>query len=165
MTVPTLLKEPEEVLTPMAPVPVTVTVLDDVVFSIVAEEVLSPTASLPETVTEPEFEILPELVLIPMLSSPVTVTVPVFAIVDTNSNPDNVDYVIPANDDANKSVEVILEACCAAIAEGLEERKAEKVDAEAAGEGEGKNRKRSAKARVEKTEEAEESVEASTEEA
>ena len=89
--------------------------------------------------------------------------IPVFAIVDTNSNPDNIDFVIPANDDANKSVEVILEACCAAIAEGLEERKAEKVDAEAAGEGEApKARKRTAKARVEK---AEESVEAPTEEA
>lgn len=82
--------------------------------------------------------------------------IPVFAIVDTNSNPDNIDFVIPANDDANKSVEVILEACCAAIAEGLEERKAEKVDVEAAGEAENKPRKRTAKARVEKSEEAEE---------
>ena len=84
--------------------------------------------------------------------------IPVFAIVDTNSNPNNVDFVIPANDDANKSVEVILDACCAAIAEGLEERKAEKVDVEAAGEGEnkdGKSRKRTAKARVEKAEDAE----------
>ena len=51
--------------------------------------------------------------------------IPVFAIVDTNSNPNDVDFVIPANDDATKSVEVILEACCAAIAEGLEERKVE----------------------------------------
>ena len=58
--------------------------------------------------------------------------IPVFAIVDTNSNPDNVDFVIPANDDASKSIEVILEACCAAIAEGLEERKVEKADSEAA---------------------------------
>ena len=54
--------------------------------------------------------------------------IPVFGIVDTNSNPDNVDFVIPANDDASKSVEVILDACCQAIQEGLEERKAEKVD-------------------------------------
>ena len=60
--------------------------------------------------------------------------IPVFAIVDTNSDPSNVDFVIPANDDATKSVEVILDACCAAMAEGLEERKAEKVDMEAAGE-------------------------------
>ena len=58
----------------------------------------------------------------------------VFAIVDTNSDPSNIDFVIPANDDATKSVEVILDACCAAMAEGLEERKAEKVDMEAAGE-------------------------------
>lgn len=90
--------------------------------------------------------------------------IPVFAIVDTNSNPDNIDFVIPANDDANKSVEVILEACCAAIAEGLEERKAEKVDTEAAGETEAKPRRRSAKARVEKAEEAVENAEEATEE-
>ena len=55
--------------------------------------------------------------------------IPVFAIVDTNSNPENVDFVIPANDDASKSIEVILNAVCAAMAEGLEERKIEKVDA------------------------------------
>ena len=60
--------------------------------------------------------------------------IPVFAIVDTNSDPNNVDFVIPANDDASKSVEVILAACCDAIAEGLEERKVEKLDMEAAGE-------------------------------
>ena len=62
--------------------------------------------------------------------------IPVFAIVDTNSNPDNIDFVIPANDDASKSIEVILDACCGAVAEGLEERKAERVDVEAAGEAE-----------------------------
>jgi small subunit ribosomal protein S2 len=56
----------------------------------------------------------------------------VFGIVDTNSDPKNIDYVIPANDDAKDSVEVILNACCAAIAEGLEERKAEKADEKAA---------------------------------
>ena len=60
--------------------------------------------------------------------------IPVFGIVDTNSNPNDVDFVIPANDDATKSVEVILDACIAAMAEGIEERKAEKVDVEAAGE-------------------------------
>jgi small subunit ribosomal protein S2 len=58
--------------------------------------------------------------------------IPVFAIVDTNSDPKNVDFIIPANDDAKDSVEVILNACCAAIAEGLEERKAEKADEKAA---------------------------------
>ena len=60
--------------------------------------------------------------------------IPVFAIVDTNSNPNDADFVIPANDDAKDSVEVILSACCAAIAEGLEERKVEKADEKAAKE-------------------------------
>jgi len=58
--------------------------------------------------------------------------IPVFGIVDTNSNPNNIDFVIPANDDATDSVDVILTACCAAIAEGLEERKVEKADENAA---------------------------------
>lgn len=60
--------------------------------------------------------------------------IPVFGIVDTNSDPKNIDYVIPANDDAKDSVEVILNAVCGAIAEGLEERKAEKADEKAAAE-------------------------------
>lgn len=82
--------------------------------------------------------------------------IPVFAIVDTNSNPDNIDFMIPANDDASKSVEVILDACCAAISEGLEERKIEKVDAEAAGEAEQpqpKKGRRGGKAREEAAQE------------
>ena len=54
--------------------------------------------------------------------------IPVFGIVDTNSNPDNIDFVIPANDDASSSVEAILNAVCGAINEGLEERKAEKAE-------------------------------------
>ena len=58
--------------------------------------------------------------------------IPVFGIVDTNSNPNNIDFVIPANDDATKSIEVILSAVCTAIQEGLEERKVEKADEEAA---------------------------------
>ncbi len=60
--------------------------------------------------------------------------IPVFAIVDTNSDPKNINYVIPANDDAKDSVEVIMTAVCGAIAEGLEERKAEKADEKAAAE-------------------------------
>ena len=60
--------------------------------------------------------------------------IPVFAIVDTNSDPRHVDYIIPANDDAKDSIEVILSAVCGAIAEGLEERKAEKADEKAAAE-------------------------------
>ena len=58
----------------------------------------------------------------------------VFAIVDTNSDPKNIDFIIPANDDAKDSIDVILTACCTAIAEGLEERKAEKADEKAAAE-------------------------------
>lgn len=54
--------------------------------------------------------------------------IPVFAIVDTNSDPRNIDFVIPANDDASKSIEVILDVLCNAMAEGIEERKIEKLD-------------------------------------
>ncbi len=57
--------------------------------------------------------------------------IPVFAIVDTNSNPNNIDYVIPANDDASKSIEMILKAVTDAIQEGLQERKNDKMEAEA----------------------------------
>ena len=80
--------------------------------------------------------------------------IPVFGIVDTNSDPTNIDFVIPANDDATKSVEVILDACCAAMIEGLEERKAEKIDMEAAGEAPAnKGKKKSVKARLDKSDE------------
>ena len=71
--------------------------------------------------------------------------IPVFAMVDTNSDPSNVDFVIPANDDATKSIEVILGAVCGAIAVGLEESKAEKVDVEAA-EGEAPKKERKTRA-------------------
>ena len=93
--------------------------------------------------------------------------IPVFGIVDTNSNPDNIDFVIPANDDASKSVEVILEACCAASAEGLEERKVEKADSEAAAQQDDqpvKKSRRSGKAREEEVAEAAEEVETTEEE-
>ena len=92
--------------------------------------------------------------------------IPVFAIVDTNSNPNDIDFVIPANDDATKSVEVILDACCSAIAEGLEERKVEKVDAaEATENNEEENadkkpaRRRTTRARAAKAEETSEAAE------
>ena len=81
--------------------------------------------------------------------------IPVFGIVDTNSDPNNIDFVIPANDDAKDSVEVILNACCAAMAEGIEERKAEKADEKAADaqaevdEEEAKPRRQARKARKE----------------
>ena len=58
--------------------------------------------------------------------------IPVFGIVDTNADPNKVDFAIPANDDAKDSVDVILAACCEAINEGLQERKVEKADEKAA---------------------------------
>ena len=52
--------------------------------------------------------------------------IPVFAMVDTCCDPTHIDYVIPANDDASKSIEVILDTVTSAIQEGLAERKVEK---------------------------------------
>ena len=60
-------------------------------------------------------------------------SIPVFAMVDTCCDPTDIDYVIPANDDATKSIAVIIDAMTQAIAEGLTERKLEKdKEAEAA---------------------------------
>ncbi|GAB3836472.1 MULTISPECIES: 30S ribosomal protein S2 [Hymenobacter] len=56
--------------------------------------------------------------------------IPVFAIVDTNSNPELVDFPIPANDDASKSISLIINAVGKAIEEGLSERKVDKEDAD-----------------------------------
>lgn len=53
--------------------------------------------------------------------------VPTFAMVDTNSNPKLVDFPIPANDDATKSITLVIDAICEAIREGLEERKSMKA--------------------------------------
>jgi small subunit ribosomal protein S2 len=52
--------------------------------------------------------------------------IPVFAMVDTNSDPSDIDFVIPANDDASKSISLIVGILCQAIEEGLGERKLEK---------------------------------------
>jgi small subunit ribosomal protein S2 len=52
--------------------------------------------------------------------------IPTFAMVDTNADPNEVDYAIPANDDASTSISLITEIVCKAIAEGLEDRKIEK---------------------------------------
>ncbi|WP_297072390.1 30S ribosomal protein S2 [uncultured Duncaniella sp.] len=82
--------------------------------------------------------------------------IPVFAIVDTNSDPSNVDFVIPANDDASKSIELILNTVCSAISEGLEERKVEKADEKAAGENADAPRRE--RRRVNRKDEAEEEV-------
>ena len=54
--------------------------------------------------------------------------IPTFAIVDTNSNPKMVDFPIPANDDATKSIALILDVICQAIQDGLEDRKNLKND-------------------------------------
>ena len=56
--------------------------------------------------------------------------IPVFAIVDSNSDPRKVDFVIPANDDATKSIDLITRALAEAVAEGLNERQAEKATAD-----------------------------------
>lgn len=77
--------------------------------------------------------------------------IPVFAMVDTNSNPNDIDFVIPANDDAAKSIEVILSSLCDAIKEGLEERKIEKADSNAAeAQEEGPRRERKARSTAKK---------------
>ncbi|MDR2773607.1 MAG: 30S ribosomal protein S2 [Tannerella sp.] len=54
--------------------------------------------------------------------------IPVFGMVDTNSDPSTVDFAIPANDDATKSVELILGTLCKAIHEGIQEGKAERTN-------------------------------------
>jgi small subunit ribosomal protein S2 len=81
--------------------------------------------------------------------------IPVFAMVDTNSNPKFVDFPIPSNDDATKSITVILDEICSAVKEGLEERKNAKNEMDK----EGKKEKKEVKAE-ESTEEVSEKVEA-----
>ena len=76
--------------------------------------------------------------------------IPVFGMVDTNSNPRGIDYVIPANDDATKSIAAVVTAMCDAIAEGMDERKVEKAD-EAAAEASNKDGKKAVEAAAEET--------------
>jgi small subunit ribosomal protein S2 len=64
--------------------------------------------------------------------------IPIFALVDTNSNPNEVDFPIPANDDAFKSVSLLVKAFGEAIEEGLSERKRDKEDAKLTEEEEAK---------------------------
>jgi small subunit ribosomal protein S2 len=52
--------------------------------------------------------------------------IPVFAMVDTNSDPSDIEFPIPANDDASKSISLIVDVLCQAIDEGLNDRKLEK---------------------------------------
>jgi small subunit ribosomal protein S2 len=63
--------------------------------------------------------------------------IPVFAMVDTNSDPTEIDFVIPANDDATKSIELILGVISEAMNEGLQESKAAAKESEAAASDEG----------------------------
>lgn len=56
----------------------------------------------------------------------IRLSIPVFAMVDTNSDPNIVDFPIPANDDASKSISLIINVLCDAITEGLNERKMER---------------------------------------
>ena len=57
------------------------------------------------------------------LSEAKNLNIPIFAMVDTNSNPDGIDFVIPSNDDATKSIDLVVSTLCEAIKEGLGERK------------------------------------------
>ena len=60
--------------------------------------------------------------------------IPIFAIVDTNSDPRKVEYVIPANDDASKSIDMILSIVSSSIKDGLSQRKADKEKSKEEGE-------------------------------
>jgi len=94
--------------------------------------------------------------------------IPIFAMVDTNSDPREVDFVIPANDDATKSIEKIMSLMVDAVQEGLQERKNEKESQEQAQkEGEAETEKTEAAADATVAEQAEEApaVEEAKEEA
>jgi len=80
-------------------------------------------------------------------------TIPVFGMVDTNSNPNSIDFPIPANDDASKSIALIVDILANAIQEGLEERKMEKEK-----ETPSKEKKSDKKPKDEKTQEKESST-------
>lgn len=82
--------------------------------------------------------------------------IPIFAMVDTNSDPRQVDYVIPANDDASKSIHKVLSLVTSAVADGLMERKSEKSEKEGKAEKEPKaEKKQVAKKKVAATDEEE----------
>lgn len=68
-------------------------------------------------------------------------SIPVFAMVDTNSEPEGIDFVIPANDDASQSIDLIVSIMCDAIKEGMSERKFEKDKEDGRGEGGGKKKR------------------------
>ncbi len=86
--------------------------------------------------------------------------IPVFAIVDTNSDPRNIDFPIPANDDASKSIALIIDKVSESITEGLSERKAEREKDNAEKEKKKAARKADPKKSRARKEEGEESTEA-----
>jgi small subunit ribosomal protein S2 len=91
--------------------------------------------------------------------------IPVFAMVDTNSDPNGLDFIIPANDDASESIKLILAEMCEAIAEGLGERKNEKDKESPDNEAKPRTRKSAAKKAIAPVEEEEEEeIEAEEEE-
>jgi small subunit ribosomal protein S2 len=75
--------------------------------------------------------------------------IPVFAMVDTNSDPRPVDFPIPANDDAGRSISLVLDVLVQAVAEGLQERKSDKDQAEAQAAAVKKTKEESAEAAAE----------------
>ncbi len=75
--------------------------------------------------------------------------IPIFAMVDTNSDPRDVDYLIPSNDDASKSIDIIMTEVTNAVAEGLAERKSEKQ-----ADKEGSDEPKKEEKKIEATEEA-----------
>ncbi len=84
--------------------------------------------------------------------------IPVFAMVDTNSDPNMVDFAIPANDDASKSISLIVNKVCEAITEGLEERKMEREKEAASKEESIKNKEAAKKSPAKKSDDAKESI-------
>ncbi len=76
--------------------------------------------------------------------------IPVFAMVDTNSNPNDIDFVIPANDDAAKSISLILDTITKAISEGINERKSDNAANEKDGKNAGDKHLRARKTRARK---------------
>lgn len=65
--------------------------------------------------------------------------IPIFAIADTNANPRDIDFLIPANDDSAEGIELIIAAACEAIKEGAQERKIQSTDTAAGKDGEGED--------------------------
>jgi len=77
--------------------------------------------------------------------------IPVFAMVDTNSDPRPVDFPIPSNDDAGRSISLVMDVLVQAVAEGLQERKADKDQADAQAAAVKKTKEESAEAAAEES--------------